>query len=364
MKNDLTSKICIIIPSVKSGGIENYVLRYLKFSSEKITIVVRNKRHRGELLEKFQSEGVLIYFRPLGYFNPLNIIWYWRFFIREKFDSVCDFNANFSGLTILIAKISGVKKRVSFYRQSSHHFNQTTLKLLYAKFVNWLVYKFATKILANSKTAIAYYFKSYNTSDGRFFVLNNGYDMGYFRHNYEESLKLKKALNLPLKKKIIGHVGRYSPVKNHEVMIKVMHRIFEENLDFHFIFVGKSTKKILAHFDNKYQINITCIDYAENIPVILGMMDLFWFPSVTEGQPNALIEAILCEIPFICSNIEAIKEIFDEQDDIVYFDPLDEEEIFHKIQNEKSFVFQNNLYEKMKSKFEANTQFEKFRNLL
>ena len=41
-------------------------------------------------------------------------------------------------------------------------------------------------------------------------------------------------------------------------------------------------------------------------------MDCYFFPSVTEGQPNSLIEAMIMGVPFVASNIEPIKETVPE----------------------------------------------------
>ncbi|MCH6236507.1 glycosyltransferase family 4 protein [Aquiflexum sp. AIY15W] len=45
-----------------------------------------------------------------------------------------------------------------------------------------------------------------------------------------------------------------------------------------------------------------------DMPNILKACDIFWFPSYYEGSPGVVIEAMLCKIPIIGSNIPSILE--------------------------------------------------------
>ena len=48
--------------------------------------------------------------------------------------------------------------------------------------------------------------------------------------------------------------------------------------------------------------------YRTDVMDILKGLDLFYFPSVTEGNPNALLEAMASNIPFVASDIPPIRE--------------------------------------------------------
>ena len=41
---------------------------------------------------------------------------------------------------------------------------------------------------------------------------------------------------------------------------------------------------------------------------ILKCLDVYYFPSISEGQPNALIEAMASGVPIVASNYESIVE--------------------------------------------------------
>src|SRR5690606_1863020 len=144
------SKTCFLIPSVASGGIEMYLLRYLNFieDTSQITVLVRSHK-KGELYEAYKSTGVPLKFLPLGYLNPLKIWQHYNYYKSQKFDVICDFNANFAGIPMLLAKILKVPKRIAFYRQGSNHFAPSFIKNGVNTYMNRLVFKNATHILSN-----------------------------------------------------------------------------------------------------------------------------------------------------------------------------------------------------------------------
>jgi glycosyltransferase involved in cell wall biosynthesis len=63
------------------------------------------------------------------------------------------------------------------------------------------------------------------------------------------------------------------------------------------------------------------------VPIVLKSFDLFYFPSITEGQPNALIEAMISGLPILASNIFPIIEALPESAHSLMFDPLNVDDV-------------------------------------
>src|SRR5690606_26927613 len=121
-----------------------------------------------------------------------------------------------------------------------------------------------------------------------------------------------ELFQLPQSAKVIGHVGRYDPSKNHQTIAEVAERLCQNNSILFFVLCGKGTdsKECKALFNKVPENQIKFLGNVNNIEQLYPAFDLFYFPSVTEGQPNALIEAMLSDLPVVASNIEAIKECF------------------------------------------------------
>ena len=361
------NKVLFIIPSLNPGGIETYTLRFLRYAKDGIDpyIIVRSKA-KGELYEDYLKETKNLFFIPLGSFNLLNIIKYFNLFRKLKPIAVVDFNANFAGLPMFIAKMAGIKKRITFYRQGKNHYTTSFLKNSYNLFVNKLVFKFATSILANSQAAIDFFFHYRNSTDLRFEVITNGVNISDY--SFEETKdSIKTDLNIPKEKFIIGHVGRLDPAKNHTTILKVAQELIKKNKGVHFVFCGIETEKIypLAKELN-IEKHITILGFRRDIPRVLKSFDLFFFPSLTEGQPNALIEAMVSNIEIVSSNIPPILECVPKSKHSNLFNPKDVARFEKAIcavlenQNQKS----PSIIEEVKLKFDSSTNFKLFLNKL
>jgi glycosyltransferase involved in cell wall biosynthesis len=361
-------KVCFFIPTIDAGGIETYLLRFIRFTEGKmkITVVVRSRNQHGELLSEYNTTGVKVVFMPLGYFSVSGMLNYYRFFKANKFDSICDFTGNFAGLTVLIAAFSKIKNRVVFYRSGSNHYRKSYVNELYNFLSNRLVLLFATTILANSRAGINFFFPKQNDKmNDRFRVIRNGVDIASLAPNVDKKSVLRQ-LRVDSDAFVIVHSGRLDKSKNHVTMLKVAKEVISKNPMVFFVFCGKNTEKLQQEVDNlEIAKNIRLLGYRNDIPDFLNAADLFFFPSITEGQPNALIEAMCVGLPFVASDIEPIKECVPEEFHNQLVEPTDVNKNFELIiqtLNKKNDL--NKIKEKARLRFDAFVNFEKFANVI
>lgn len=315
-------KALFFVTNLDSGGLENYLLRFLQFKATAFREVeVYCKSGRGGQLESdyLRLPNVKITKKKLGYFNVFSYISLKRYLKQGKYDVICDFTGNFSGLPLLVGKYAGVKNRTVFYRGAADHFKKNSIKTFYNNWVKKITYNNASHILSNSKAAFDYFYKDY-ICDSRFHVIYNGIDASKFQIGTEN---LREELGIPNTAFVIGHTGRFNYAKNHNVVIEVADRLLAKYSDIYFIMCGNGVKENLSEIINskKEGSRIRLFENRRDIPYFLNSMDAYIFPSITEGQPNALIEAMIMGIPFVASNIDPIKETVDE--DSLLFTPND-----------------------------------------
>ncbi|MCF2825871.1 MULTISPECIES: glycosyltransferase [unclassified Pseudoalteromonas] len=358
--------IAFFVSGLDSGGIENYLLRFLQYKHKAFNnIYVYCKSGKGGQLEGRYLElyNVTVIKEALPFIGKDQYKALKRFLIKHNVDAVCDFTGNFSGRVLYIAKSIGISKRIAFYRGSKDHFKRSLLKNLYNSWVKSLVYKNSSDILSNSKAAFDYFFPYQWKNDNRFAVIYNGINTALF---LEETSNLREEMLIPDDAFVIGHTGRFNEAKNHQTILQVADKIISKYDDVYFILCGNGVKcGVESYFaERKLPNRILAYDNRDDIPKFLNTMDCYFFPSLTEGQPNALIEAMVMGLPFVASNIPSIAETvitdskLNEPLDVLSFsETLDE---FYK-QKVKRDV---NLQQQTREKFDHRKRFNEFFQIL
>lgn len=360
-------KVCFFIPSIDAGGLETYLLRFLKFSAGKfqVTVVVRNKFHEGELYQDYQSLEVNLVFMPLGYFNLKQMLKYLQFLRKNKFHTVCDLNGNFAGLVMMLSWFAGIRNRITFYRSSSNHFKKNSVNLIYNSIVNKLVGLFSTYIFANSNAGMNFFFPDRKPNDQRFKVIYNGLDFTVIKTLQVDAHDLREELQLPADAILIAHSGRFQPPKNHEVILQVAQQVVKANAKVYFLLCGKDTEKLKSKtVEMGIAENVRLLGYRNDVLNILSISDLFFFPSITEGQPNALIEAMALGLPVVASDIDVIKECVPAEMYAKLLRPNDVMGFVQAITNTIRNRKQENLQSWVEENFSATKNFELFQRYL
>ncbi|MBR3252636.1 glycosyltransferase [Candidatus Saccharibacteria bacterium] len=135
-------------------------------------------------------------------------------------------------------------------------------------------------------------------------ILNNGIDVALYK-NLKQKKSIKKDLNIPKDVFVVGHVGRFSEVKNHEFLTKIFKKISDKRYDVFLLMVGDGPEKTkIKNKMRNYGLIDKCLILSnrDDIPVVLNAMDVFVFPSFYEGMPTSLIEAQEAKIPCFVSD--------------------------------------------------------------
>ena len=103
-----------------------------------------------------------------------------------------------------------------------------------------MIYRYATLGLAVSKLAAIGRFGSEWQRDPRWHVLPCGVNFEPFKEKVNKNV-IRRELNISENDFIVGHVGRFNIQKNHEFIIDIMGKIYQEDKNIQIIISGRWT---------------------------------------------------------------------------------------------------------------------------
>lgn len=190
---------------------------------------------------------------------------------------------------------------------------------------------------ASSIVALTEYMKKTikKVTDKEINVIPNGVDLSKFTVNENKS-NIRHELNIPLDKTILILVGRLYPVKGVEYLIESISFLKETRDDFKLLIIGDGSERSYLEKLSE-ELNIT--NYVEfrgkipndEVPLYLKASDIFILPSLSEGFPNALLEAMASGLPVVTTKIRGLDEIVEEGINGFLVNPKSPEEIANKV---------------------------------
>ena len=232
---------------------------------------------------------------------------------------------------MLLSFLLNYKKRIVFYRESRYQFKNTILKNIYIYFSIKLILRFSTTILSNSQDAIDYFFNKKILLNKQIKIIRNGVFNGTRLVCSDNNLR--KTLKIKDNTFVVGHVGRYCEAKNYNTILKIVKSLFSKLENCCFLFCGRGIKDFFDKNINDQTLRSRIITpgHCHDISNYYNIMDCFLFPSLNEGQSNALIEAMLYSLPIISSDIDSIKETVHESMQPYLFKPINDSEFVNAI---------------------------------
>lgn len=215
---------------------------------------------------------------------------------------------HFSGFIVMLAKILGIKGRITHSHNDTRVVEQDVgmSRKAYLITMEQMIRLFSTHGFACSgDAAVSLYGKEWKTDPSRN-CLYCGVDLTPFRTSIDAK-QLRNELNIPGDALIIGHVGRFSKQKNHAFLIKVFAALCKKEPNARLLLVGDGALR--ESIENKVSdLNLSekviFAGVRPDIPrLMLGAMDIFLFPSLYEGLGLVLVEAQAASLPCIMSDV-------------------------------------------------------------
>jgi glycosyltransferase involved in cell wall biosynthesis len=124
-----------------------------------------------------------------------------------------------------------------------------------------------------------------------------------------------KELGIPAGSSIVGTVGNLYPVKGHIHLIRAARTILDQRPETRVVILGRGDQRetlLREAVDLGIQDRIHLPGYRDDTAKWLEIMDVFVLPSLSEGLPLSLLEAMAAGIPSVGTKVGGIPEVIDD----------------------------------------------------
>jgi len=173
-------------------------------------------------------------------------------------------------------------------------------RLVYWTYGKYILRKADSIIVCNEKV------KSWLRNPHKTFMINNGVDTKLFKPTTkEQKIKLRKKYKLPLNRPIVLFIGRFVEKKGFD-------KLFEaKDKDYFILFVGDG--EIPEHLKDSNNTKFIKFMSQDKLAEIYQSADVFCLPSINEGFPLTILEAMASGLPIITSDNPGYEDYIDRR---------------------------------------------------
>lgn len=293
-------RVLQVVTNMNRGGLETMLMNYYRHidRTQVQFDFLTHREYDGDYGEEIKQLGGIIYHLPV--LNPFSSSYKAKlrsFFTEHSEYQVIHVHQDcLSSVILKEAEKCGIPVRIAH----SHNANQDhNLKYVIKIYFRRFIPKYATDLFACSEEAGKWMF-----GDAPFTVINNAIEASSYTFNFDKRNKVRKEFGFEEKTLVVGHVGRFSPQKNHSFLIDIFYEI-QKRTEAKLLLVGDGElragieKKIA---DLKLQDKVIMTGVRSDVADLFQAIDVFVFPSCYEGLGIVAIEAQAAGLPCLISD--------------------------------------------------------------
>lgn len=191
-----------------------------------------------------------------------------------------------------------------------------------ASLFNWLIYfpaewfcSLFTDVLITINKEDYEISKKYMKAKAVKYTHGIGVDTIKFENTYCNKDEKRREIGVSKDSIMLFSVGELNENKNHELIIKAILEC--KDLKLHYCIAGEGNKRSYLEnlvIENGISDKVTFLGYRKDINELLSINDIFCFPSLREGLPVSLMEAMAAGLPVVCSNIRGNTDLIKDDE--------------------------------------------------
>ncbi len=233
-----------------------------------------------------------------------------RVLLEEKIDILQTFDFYSNAVGPLAARSAHIPVCVTSQRNSSRGAK---------RWLRTLIRFITNSRLVQMMTAVSEQTRGESVDDGgihpdKVITIYNGIDVQRFalQISEQERSALLREIGIAEPAIVVTTVARLHPQKGHHYLLQAVPAVLKALPDAHFLFVGEGPldSQIKEEISEAgLTANIHLVGARSDIPQLLAISQLFVLPSLWEGLPNVLLEAMAAGLPVVSTDVDGCAEV-------------------------------------------------------
>lgn len=297
-------RIAFCITDLDPGGAERALVRLVTgLDRARWTPAVFCLAGPGALVDELQTAGITVVCLGARHWSSIGVVLRLARELRKFQPAIVQtflFHANLAGR--ISARLAGVRRVVSGIRVAER---RSRIPLWLDRLTNWMV-----KVNVCVSQAVADFSVSEaRLSSATLVVISNGVDVGRFEGANPADLSV---FGIPPRSQVFLTIGRIDRQKGLSDLIEAAVLVVPKHPQAHFLLAGEGPERSAIERQIRDKGLNDCVHLAgwrADVPELLAAGDALVLPSLWEGMPNVILEAMAAGLPVVATRVEGTAEL-------------------------------------------------------
>ena len=317
-----SKKILCFIESLEAGGSQRQIIALA-------SLLQRNGHHpvivtyypNDFYAETLDTLGIEHIFLNTSSSKLSRLRAFWKLLKKQSPDSVVSFTEASSMLLCIIRLFRHFRLIVSE--------RNVTQEMVHSEWLRFQLFRFADKVVCNSTSQYKFIEKNMPFLTPKTVVINNYLDTEFFKPLQAKKVSSERSLLV---------LARVTPQKNLVRFIEALRMVRDDGFHLLVDWYGHHTEPYLSEcleLVSKYKLGdiLHIHPPVSHVEKLYNQYDGFCLPSIYEGFPNVVSEALSCGVPVLCGDVCDNTLIVGENTGNPIFNPFDVTDMKEKIEH-------------------------------
>jgi glycosyltransferase involved in cell wall biosynthesis len=296
-------RVAFCITELDPGGAEQALVQVVRrLDRGRFEPMVFCLAGRGALVEPLESAGVPVECLGARHTRQVSVAWRLVRGLRRFRPDIVQtwlYHANILGR--VAAKAVGVRRVVSGIRVAER---RGRLRLRVDQWTDWLV----DRHVCVSQVVADFSAEAGRLPRRKLLVIPNGVEFERFATGPTADLS---GIGIPAEAPVVLFVGRLDPQKDPLTLVEAFRQVAAERRDVHLLLAGSGPleqpiRDVVRASGLASRIHLA--GRIEDIAPVMRAASLLVLPSLWEGMPNVVLEAMAAALPVVASDVEGVRE--------------------------------------------------------